>query len=153
MKDDNVRGCLIENSKTFFRLAEKYKIGVTIVMQLATHMENTRYLTNACLSEAKGVKEVVSELLLFRELWKDEYTGEKMDCKAYRLIKDELTGKYTKTKEFLKLDSEKKYRVFFLDKTRNGEDNQCVLLEFNGAWNCWYEIGFCTISHVDKRYK
>lgn len=150
---DNTRGQLIENSKILFQLSKKYNIGMTIVMQLAIHTENQRYLTSGCLSEAKGVKEVLSEIIIFRELWDDEYTDEKYDVKPYRLVKDKETGKFTNVREYIRLDSEKKYRIFFLDKTRNGEDGQCVLYEFRGAFNQWIEIGLCTPSHVDKRGK
>jgi len=153
MANDNTRGVLIENSKTLFQLAKKHNVGVTIVMQLAIHTEGTRYLTSGCLSEAKGVKEVLSEIILFRELWSDEYTDEKFDVKAYRLMKDKETGKYLSTREFIHLDKDKKYRVFFLDKTRNDDDSQCVLYQFDGAWNRWKEIGFCDVSHIEKRAK
>lgn len=153
MASDNTRGQLIENSKSLYQLAKKYNIGMTIVMQLAIHMENIRFLTSGCLSEAKGVKEVMSEIILFRELWDDEYDGEKYDVKPYRRVKDKETGKYLSTREYIKLNKEKRYRIFFLDKTRNDDDSQCVLYEFNGAWNIWREIGYCTPSHIDKRGK
>ena len=149
MADENVRGKLIENSKIFFRLAEKYNVEVTIVMQLAIYMDNTRFLTSACLSEAKGIKEIVSEILLFRELWDDEYDGGKFDVKPYRFVKDE-NGKYTNTKEYITLDKNKKYRLMFVDKTRNDDDGKVVLYEFNGAWNLWREIGFATVSHINR---
>lgn len=153
MANDNTRGQLIENSKTLFQLAKKYDIGMTIVMQLAIHTEGTRYLTSSCLSEAKGVKEVLSEIIIFRELWSDEFPGEKYDIKPYRFIKDAKTGKYTNTKEYIQLDTDKTYRVFFLDKTRNGDDGQAILYQFDGNYNRWQEVSFCTPSHVDKRSK
>ena len=153
MADSNSRGQLIENSKVLYQLAKKYNIGMTIVMQLAIWTEGTRFLTSSCLSEAKGVKEVLSEIIIFRELWADEYTGETYDIKPYRFVRDKETGKYTKTKEFIELDPDKKYRVFFLDKTRNDDDGQSILYQFDGAWNMWREIGFCTPSHIDKRSK
>lgn len=153
MASDNTRGQLIENSKILYQLAKKYDVGVTIVMQLAIHMEGARFLTSACLSEAKGVKEVMSEIIIFRELWSDEYTDEKYDVKPYRFIYDKVTRKYTKTKEYIALDPDKRYRVFFLDKTRNADDGQCILYQFDGAWNKWTEIGFCSPSHIEKRGK
>lgn len=153
MANDNTRGQLIENSKTLFQLAKKYDIGMTIVMQLAIHTEGTRYLTSSCLSEAKGVKEVLSEITIFRELWSDEFPEEKYDIRPYKFVKDTKTGKYTSAKEYIRLDRDKTYRVFFLDKTRNGEDGQAILYQFDGNYNRWQEIGFCTPSHVDKRSK
>ena len=35
--------------------------------------------------------------------------------------------------------------VCFVDKTRNDEDKITVLFEWQGAWNQWREIGYCTI--------
>lgn len=153
MANENTRGKLIENSKTLFQLSKKYNIGMTIVMQLAIHTEGTRYLTSSCLSEAKGVKEVLSEIILFRELWADEYSGEKYDVKPYVYLKDKETGKYTNIKKEITLDPEKKYRIFFLDKTRNGDDGQAILYQFDGSYNRWHEISFCSPSHIDKRGK
>ena len=43
------------------------------------------------------------------------------------------------------LDKDKKYLVAFLDKTRNDEDKQTILYEWNGRFNKWTEIGYCTI--------
>ena len=153
MESSNTRGQLIESSKTMYQLAKKYDVAITIVMQLAIHMENVRYVTSACLSEAKGVKEVISEMVLFRKLWEDEYDGEKYDVKPYRFIKDKQTGKYLKAKEYIQLDKDKIYRIFFLDKTRNDSDGKCVLYQFDGSWNKWKEIAYCTPSHIDARGK
>ena len=37
--------------------------------------------------------------------------------------------------------------IIFVDKTRNGEDSQTILYEFDGAWNKWREIGYCVVNH------
>ncbi|GIN68501.1 DNA helicase [Bacillus glycinifermentans] len=141
-----VTGELVEASKQLLQVAEKENIGIIITMQLAIYMENTRYLTAACLSNAKGVKEIVSELVLTRPLWEDEFPGKRYDVKPYRFKKDSK-GKYTKTKEYLELDPNKKYRLVFLDKTRNDEGETVILFQFDGAWNKWTELGYCTPKH------
>jgi replicative DNA helicase len=142
----NVTGELIEASKQLLQVAEKEDMCIIITMQLAIYMENTRYLTGATLSNAKGVKEVVSELLLTRPLWDDELPGEKYDIKPYRFKKDS-NGKYTKIKEEILLNPEKKYRIIFLDKSRNDEGEAAFLYQFDGAWNKWTELGYCTPKH------
>lgn len=142
----NVTGELIEASKQLLQVAEKEEMCIIITMQLAIYMENTRYLTAATLSNAKGVKEVVSELLLTRPLWDDEFAGEKYDVKPYRFKKDSQ-GKYTKIKEEILLNPEKKYRIIFLDKSRNDEGEAAFLYQFDGAWNKWTELGYCTPKH------
>ena len=62
----------------------------------------------------------------------------------YRLKRD-ANGKLTKVKEMITLDKDKKYLVAFLDKTRNDEDKQTVLYEWNGRFNKWTELGYCMI--------
>lgn len=146
---DKVTGELIEASKQLLQVAEKENICIIITMQLAIYMENTRYLTSATLSNAKGVKEVVSEVILMRKLWDDEYSGKKFDIKPWKWIRD-ANGKITGSKEYLTLDEEKKYRIMFLDKTRNDEDDICVISRFDGAWNTWKEIGYCTPMHQNR---
>jgi replicative DNA helicase len=142
----NVTGELIEASKQLLQVAEKEDMCIIITMQLAIYMENTRYLTAATLSNAKGVKEVVSELLLTRPLWDDEFANEKYDVKPFRYKKDS-NGKYTKIKEEILLNPEKKYRIIFLDKSRNDEGEAAFLYQFDGAWNKWTELGYCTPKH------
>lgn len=139
-------GELIEASKQLLQVAEKENVGIIITMQLAIYMENTRYLTAACLSGAKGVKEVVSELVLTRQVWDDEFSGEKYDIKPYKYKKDS-NGKFTKIKEEITLNPEKKYMIIFLDKTRNDEGDTTILYQFDGAWNKWIELGYCTPKH------
>jgi len=141
-----VTGELIEASKQLLQVAEKEDVGIIITMQLAIYMENTRYLTAATLSNAKGVKEVVSELVLTRPLWDDEMPGERYDVKPYRFKKDS-NGKFTKIKEEITLNPEKKYRLIFLDKSRNDEGETVLLYQFDGAWNKWTELGYCTPKH------
>jgi len=139
-------GELIESSKQLLQVAEKEDVGIIITMQLAIYMENTRYLSAACLSGAKGVKEIVSELVLTRQLWEDEMPNEKYDVKPYKYKKDS-SGKFTKIKEEIILKPDKKYMIVFLDKTRNDEGDTTLLYQFDGAWNKWTEIGYCTPKH------
>lgn len=142
----NVTGQLIEDSKQLLQIAEKLDVSITITMQLAIYMESTRYLSSSCLSNAKGVKEVVSELILTRPVWEDEFDGEKYDIKPYRFKKD-TSGKFTSVKEYITLDPNKKYNLMFLDKSRNDEGDIVLVYQFDGAWNVWREIGYCTPKH------
>lgn len=135
---------LLIQSRQLFQLGSKENIAVVTTFQLALSTLNKRWLDAGCLSNGKQVKEVYSEMIYLRQLWDDEYTGEKHDCKAYRLKRD-ANGKLTKVKEMITLDKDKKYLVAFLDKTRNDEDKQTVLYEWNGRFNKWTELGYCTI--------
>ena len=135
---------LLIQSRQLFQLGSKENIAVITTFQLALSTLNKRWLDAGCLSNGKQVKEVYSEMIYLRQLWDDEYTGEKHDCKAYRLKRD-ANGKLTKVKEMITLDKDRKYLVAFLDKTRNDEDKQTVLYEWNGRFNKWTELGYCTI--------
>ena len=140
---------LLMNSRKVFQLASKENISIIPTYQLALYTVNQRYLDASCLANGKQIKEVFSEMIYMRQLWADEYTGQKYDCKAYQLQKNE-NGKYTKVKKMIDLDTDKKYIVAFLDKTRNDEDKQQVLYEVNGRFNIWKEIGYCTIINEHK---
>lgn len=142
---------LLINSRKVFQLASKENIAIIPTYQLALYTVNQRYLDASCLANGKQIKEVFSEMIYMRQLWQDEYTGEKYDCKAYQLQKNE-DGKYTKVKRMIELDKDKKYIVAFLDKTRNDEDKQQVLYEVNGRFNFWKEIGYCNILNEHKGF-
>lgn len=134
---------LLMNSRKIFNLVSKLNVALVCTFQLALYTTNQRYLDASCLSSSKQIKEVVSELLMIRRLWSDEYTGEKADCKAYRLDQD-------KKKQLLQLDSDKTYIVVFINKTRNDESDREILYEWNSRFNKWTEIGYCTIRNDHK---
>ena len=76
---------LLIQSRQLFQLASKENIALVTTFQLALSTLNKRWLDAGCLSNGKQVKEVYSEMIYLRQIWDDEYTGEKHDCKAYRL--------------------------------------------------------------------
>ena len=145
-----VWGNLIEDSKQLFQVASKEDCAITITMQLALHQSNTRYLTSNALSTAKGVKEIATTVILCRRPFSDEATGEKFDLKAFYYAKDATTGQYSKEKTPYELDKARinEYRIFFIDKTRNGEDRKTILYRFNGGTNAWQEVGYCSVENV-----
>lgn len=132
---------LLLNSRKLYHLVDSLNIGMVLTYQLALYTTNQRWLDAGCLSNGKQIKEVFSEMVYMRQLWADEYTNEKYDCKPWRFKK---VGD-TRIKENIELDPEKKYIVCFVDKTRNDEDKKTILFQWDGQWNKWQEIGFCTI--------
>ena len=130
---------LLMSSRRVFNLVAKEDWSLVCTFQLAGFTINQRYLDAGCLSNSKQIKEVVSEHIMLRKLWHDEYSGEKFDCKPYKF------NPSTKKKEYLILDPEKTYIVVFIDKTRNDENAKCIIFEWNSAWNKWTELGYCTI--------
>ncbi len=148
--DESMWQQLVTQSRKLFQLASKENISLICTYQLALHTLNKRYLDASCLSNAKQIKEVFSEMVYVRRLWDDEFPGEKFDVKPYQLTKDQ-SGKYTNIRKHIPLDKEKKYIVAFLDKTRNDDDKIQVLYEFNGQFNRWKEVGFCKIINERGR--
>lgn len=147
--DDAMWQQLLIHSRKLFQITSRENISLICTYQLALHTLNKRYLDASCLSNAKQIKEVFSEMVYARPLWDDEFPGEKFDVKPYQLKKDD-SGKYTNVRKLIPLDKEKKYIVAFLDKTRNDDDKIQVLYEFNGCFNRWKEIGYCSVFNEHK---
>ena len=128
---------LLMSSRKVFNMVAKENMSLICTFQLALYTVNQRWLDAGCLSSSKQIKEVVSEHIMLRKLWHDEYTGEKYDCKPYK-IRD---GK----PEDITLDKDKTYVVAFIDKTRNDENSKCLLYRWDSVWNKWKELGYCRI--------
>jgi len=143
--DESMWQALLMNSRKLYHLADNLNIAIVVTYQLALYTVNQRWLDAGCLANGKQIKEVFSEMIYMRPLWQDEYTGKKYDCKPFKFKKDN-----NKIKEFFDLKEDKKYIVCFVDKTRNDEDKITILFEWNGAWNQWREIGYCTIVNDHK---
>lgn len=135
---------LLKSSRRVFNLISKLNVSMTMTFQLALYTTNVRYLDASCLAGSKQVKEVLSELLMMRSLWTDEYSGQKHDCRVYKWNSEK------KEKEYYQLDPEKKYKVVFINKTRNDEGNNEILYQWDSIWNQWIEIGYC---HIDNDHR
>lgn len=133
-----------ENSKELFQIANTEDIALICTAQLAMATLNTRFLNGTCLAKSKAIKEVASQVVMIRDLWADEFTGEIKDVKAYRHPKDE-NGKFLMgSKEIITLDKAKRYSILFADKNRFGRDGFQLVLEKNLDFNTWREVGFAT---------
>ncbi|MEW5569727.1 DnaB-like helicase C-terminal domain-containing protein [Rossellomorea marisflavi] len=143
------RGSMIEDSKALFQFASKYNVPQIITAQLATYMEKTSWVTSACLSSSKQVKEVCSEIFLMRKVVNEiELNPDtKQYMRPYRLKK--INGKWTK--DYFEIDYKAggQFRIIFVDKTRNDEDSVAILYKYDGHINVWHEMGYCTPSRID----
>lgn len=148
-QDEAIWQSLMKNSRKIFNIASKYNISIVPTYQLALTTENQRYLSANCLSNSKQVKEVFSEMVYMRLLWSDEYPGQKYDCHPYTLVKTE-SGKYIRKEYKLEKKEGIKHIVAFLDKTRNDEDKQQVLFEWNPRFNKWTEVARCNVINEHK---
>lgn len=137
---------LLIHSRKLFQTASKENISIVCTYQLALYTLNRRWLDASCLSNAKQIKEVFSEMIYMRDVWQDEMKDEQYDIKPYIYAKDD-SGKTTDIKIPIDLDDTKHYMVVFLDKTRNDEDGRQVVYEFDGKYNKWIEKGRCKVFH------
>jgi replicative DNA helicase len=140
LSSNTVVGDLVEDSKRLFRIADKEDVAIIMTMQLALWTLDKRYLNASCLSTAKGVKEVCSELILMRSMWDDEYKGETKDIKPYKIIQG------TSSKQEIELNKNKKHMIIFIDKTRSGATDIQLIYQSDLQFNKWRELGWCT-SH------
>lgn len=136
---------LISDSRDLFQIASKENLAFVATAQLALNQMGKRFLDLNTLAGARAVSEVCSEVIQFRDIYSDEFSGEKYDIKPYRLLRDKKTGKLTNIKEEILLDRSKKYKLFFLSKTRNDEQNRVIVYEVDGAWNKWREVALATV--------
>ena len=138
---------LLLNSRKLHQLASRNNIAIVCTYQLALSKLNTRYLDASCLSNAKQIKEVFSEMVYMRKLFDDEYSGENYDIKPYQLEMN-THGEYTGKRLPITTSPDKEYRVLFVDKTRNDNDGKQILYEFMGDYNTWKEIGMCKVLNI-----
>ena len=117
-------------------------------------VENTLSDMASC---QESVEELVSLTLTFKkmldQLKRDRNVIDFSDMEHFALqilLKRDENGKYTNVRKPIALDREKKYIVAFLDKTRNDDDKIQVLYEFNGRFNRWKEIGYCSVYNEHK---
>ena len=145
---ENTWMSLVEDSKQLFQITSKLNIATVVSFQLSPSTKNRiRILDEWCLSNAKQVKEVFSEMVAFRDVWSDEFAGEDCDIKPYKLVKG-TDGKYRQ--EPIVLDKDKHYKIFFHFKSRNDEVGTALVYENLGYANKWREIGYCKLKDKNR---
>lgn len=148
--EESVWMSLLDDSKELFQICSKENIAGLVSLQLALHTKNkVRFLDESTLANGKQIAEVFSEIILFRDIWDDEFNDDVYDLKPYRLVKD-ANGKFTNIREEVILDKDKKYKIFFLSKTRNDENNVAIIYEYQGHINKWKEVAKCTPSQKNR---
>ena len=79
----------------------------------------------------------------WRQLRREEGSGERYDVKPYRGRREETSGKTYRG--YFKTDPDKRYIVDYVEKTRNGEDGKHLLYRFDGHHDTYTELGYCTV--------
>lgn len=120
---------------------ESKNLHILITFQLAKGSVKQRYYTQDNIGMSKNIIDPASTCIMIRDLYDDEYTGEKRELKVYR-----LEGKNGKTKIPVKLDKDKHYQVLFIIKNREGSANRYqIIIEHDMSRNIMREVGITNV--------
>lgn len=120
---------------------ESKNLHILITFQLAKGSVKQRYYTQDNIGMSKNIIDPASTCIMIRDLYDDEYTGERRELKVYR-----LEGKNGKTKIPVKLDKDKHYQIVFIIKNREGSANRYqVVIEHDMSRNIMKEIGITNV--------
>ena len=120
---------------------ESKNLHILITFQLAKGSAKQRYYTQDNVGMAKNIIDPVFTCIMIRDLYDDEYTGERRELKVYR-----LEGKNGRTKIPVKLDREKNYQILFLIKNKEGSTGQYqIVIENDTSRNIMKEVGITNV--------
>lgn len=142
-KSSNTVGEMVDVSRRLDLFGKQMKMKIICPIQCATYSENkTSYLTSSVLATSKQIKEVANVMLLIRKVMPEELEKDnKMFMKPYKLEKNAINKKWER-KYIEEFDLTKQYRLIFVDKNREGDDQLVLLYEFNGRSGTFTEIGY-----------
>lgn len=140
---------LVKDSREFHKMAKKYSIIMLASLQLAEHTKGKLFLDATTLSNSKQIKEILENLFLLRNVYKEELDPKsKYFCKPFRITKNK-DGKWIE-KDY-PTDEKNTYKVLFVEKARMGENSsdsgKAYLLRFNGDYASFYENSQCKPTH------
>lgn len=119
---------------------ESLNVHILITFQLEKGSSVMRYYTQNNIGMAKNIVDVASTCIMIRDIFEDEYEGEKRALYVYR-----QEGKGTKIPQHLTKD--KRYQVFFIVKNQEGQANNFqIVAEHDKSRNIIHEIGITNIS-------
>lgn len=119
---------------------ESLNVHILITFQLEKGSSVMRYYTQNNIGMAKNIVDVASTCIMIRDIFEDEYEGEKKALHVYR-----PEGKNTKVTQHLTKD--KRYQVFFIVKNQEGAANAFqIVAEHDKSRNIINEIGVTNIS-------
>lgn len=112
---------LIKDSRALTKVALKNNVIGIMTLQLAPSMESRLWLDVSCLANCKQIKEVLSNLILFRKIKPDELDQEsKIYIKPFRRKKRDDGTWYN---EPFEPNKDVPYVIMFTDKSRRGMDS------------------------------
>ena len=116
-------------------------VHIVITFQLAKSSARQRFYSQDNIGQAKNIVDVASTCLMLRDIFEDEYTGEKNALKVYK-----LEGKNGRSKIPVNLDHDKHYQLIFIVKNREGAaNNYQIVIEHDMSRNLLKEVGFTSV--------
>lgn len=146
--NDNFWLQLVMDSKDLDAIAKRYDVIGLMTIQLAINSLGRLWMDASCLSNSRAVKEVLSNLILFRKVYPDEFvSGSAYDLKPFRSKKED-----DKWIEEPYLPNPKNvYRCLFVEKSRRGIDSGdsgvAYLIRYDGDYCSFYETAKCRPTH------
>ena len=139
-------GLLVDQSRTIYEACKKLNIHCLATMQIASyHIQNfTRVITESHLSGSKQVAEVADIIITFRDIYLDEFKGEKHEIKVWKLVSDDNGETYRK--DYKELDRDKKYLVMNNPKNRYGQKGVLMIYEKLGHLGIFNQVGYCQVK-------
>ena len=146
--NDNFWLQLVADSKDLDAIAKRYNVIGLMTIQLAINTLGRLWMDAFCLSNSKAVKEVLSNLILFRKVYPDELLqGSQYDLKPFRSVKK---GDAWVEEPYLP-DPTNVYRCLFVEKSRRGIDSGdsgvAYLVRYDGDHCSFYETAKARPSH------
>lgn len=161
--DDDVSGTVVgemkKMSKELFKSADDNDVAMVCTIQLGLGFSDIRFLTMQSISTSKHITEPATEVLLFRSMWDDEISGAEFDIMCYTYMQDPDTGRVLKNamgeplRKSVIIDNHQDIKLLFLAKTRNTRQGICLAYRYNGDFNVWEELGYCTPAHSNRNSK
>lgn len=147
--NDNFWLQLVMDSKDLDAIAKRYDVIGLMTIQLAINSLGRLWMDASCLSNSRAVKEVLSNLILFRKIYPDELiSGSQFDMKPFRSKKTD-DGKWIE--ESYLPDPKNVYRCLFVEKSRRGIDSGdsgvAYLIRYDGDHCTFYETAKCRPVH------
>lgn len=116
-------------------------VHIVITFQLAKSSARQRFYSQDNIGQAKNIIDTASTCIMVRDVFDDEYTGEKNALKVYK-----FEGKMGKTKVSVNLNHDKHYQLLFIVKNREGAANNIqIVIEHDMSRNLLKEVGFTCV--------
>ena len=139
-------GLLVDQSRSIYEACKKLNVHCLATVQIALyHIQNqVRVLTESHLAGSKQIADVCDIIITGRDIYLDEFKGEKHEIKAWKLVSDDNGETYRK--DYKELDRDKKYLVMNNPKNRYGQKGVLMIYEKLGHLGIFNQVGYCQVK-------